>query len=393
MRKLFKSNKGKSSDLTPTPFTPPPETPIHSRQTAPTSQSTSSLKSTELGSGTIESHTGVSDDERAYAQARTLNDAPSTQASTASLPPRTSPPTPYTAANHANIAATLPSRSTSLKKKPKPVQTQVFPWPDHRISPDPSKTQTTIETITPIRNPSPKHASDSSDRAEAPKEHHKEHRFHFFASAKGNDGDKDKDVRNGKSKDGALIGDQERVIRMSFADILEIMCPILVLISIFVGNFIQRSSNDRIVALQIAESASVSEAAAKDASRELRRALKYSEPIWQVNAARLWAFLVRHSPNDLFIRECTSRKFTDALDDVLSNPKNEPVARERVVDLLGSIVLECTSDRKHPYAVIWRKAKPKGAPDEVRFHLDFLDGCTDYYVLCREYLLTPRTCS
>lgn len=371
MRRLFKSNKPKGSDLTPTPYTPP-ETPIHSqRQTAPNSKSTSSLKSTEVGSGHGDTLTTPSDDERSYGHARTLNDVPSTQASMASLPPRTSPPASYATGTlplPAAAAATLPSRSGSLKKKPKPLQTQgVFPWPDHRLSPDPSNTQTSVDNIGSTRNISPKHTSDPSERSDAPKEHHKEHRFHFFASAKGADGDKDKDSRNGKYRDGPILGDHERAIRMSFAGNLVISCANYGADSGLIGNFIQNSSNDRIVALQIAESASTSEGAAKDASRELRRALKYSEPIWQVNAARLWAFIIRHAPNALFLRECTSRKFIDALDDVLTNPKNEPIARERVLDLLGSVVFECTGrDKKHPYAVIWRKSKPKGAPDEVR---------------------------
>lgn len=82
--------------------------------------------------------------------------------------------------------------------------------------------QTSIETISTTREVSPKHASDASERPEAPKEHHKEHRFHFFASNKGADADKDKESRNGKSQDTPSIGDHERAIRAYCAEILHV---------------------------------------------------------------------------------------------------------------------------------------------------------------------------
>lgn len=118
-----------------------------------------------------------------------------------------------------------------------------------------------------------------------------------------------------------------------------------------------------------------SEPAAKDASRGIRRAFKYAQAGPQLMAARLWAVMLRnmniagtdtHS-QPLFLKETSGRKFMDAVEDVVTNPKTEPVVKERLLDVLGSAVFEYTGkDRRHPYAVMWRKLKAKNAPEQVR---------------------------
>lgn len=111
---------------------------------------------------------------------------------------------------------------------------------------------------------------------------------------------------------------------------------------------------------------SKNEAAAKDASRGLRRAFKYAQASPQLTAARLWAFMLRNT-SDIFLRETSGRKFMDAVEEVVTNPKTEPVVRERLLDVLGSAVSEYTKgDRKHPYAVLWRKLKSKNQPEQVK---------------------------
>lgn len=92
-------------------------------------------------------------------------------------------------------------------------------------------------------------------------------------------------------------------------------------------------------------------------------------------AARLWAVMLRnmtiagtdtHS-QPLFLKETSGRKFMDVMEDVITNPKTEPVVKERLLDVLGSAVFEYTGkDRKHPYAALWRKLRAKGAPEQVR---------------------------
>lgn len=145
------------------------------------------------------------------------------------------------------------------------------------------------------------------------------------------------------------------------------------------GNLVQSSNEDWTIVFELCEQVSRSEAAAKDASRGIRRAFKYAQATPQLMAARLWAVMLRnmniastpdshsHSHSQpLFLRETGGRKFMDAVEDVVTNPKTEPVVKERILDVLGSAVFEYTGkDRKHPYAVMWRKLKAKTAPDQV----------------------------
>lgn len=115
-----------------------------------------------------------------------------------------------------------------------------------------------------------------------------------------------------------------------------------------------------------------SEAAAKDVSRGLRKAFKYGQAGAQLAAARLWAVILRNTnvtdlqSHLMFLRETSGRKFMEAVEDVLTNPKTEPVVRERLRDVLSGATFHYTSgDRKHPYAMLWRKLKPKGQADQV----------------------------
>lgn len=51
--------------------------------------------------------------------------------------------------------------------------------------------------------------------------------------------------------------------------------------------------------------------------------LRYGPPQAQLSAARLWAIMLRNS-SDVFITQCTSRKFLDTLEDLLTNTGGGP---------------------------------------------------------------------
>jgi hypothetical protein len=140
----------------------------------------------------------------------------------------------------------------------------------------------------------------------------------------------------------------------------------------WIGNLVQTSSDDWSIVLDICEQVSHSESAAKDASRGLRKLFKYGQASPQLAAARLWAVILRNmnapDPHSqpMFLRETSGRKFMDVVEDVATNPKTEPVVRERLLEVLGGAVFDHTGgDRKHPYAVLWRKLKAKGQPEKV----------------------------
>jgi VHS domain len=126
-----------------------------------------------------------------------------------------------------------------------------------------------------------------------------------------------------------------------------------------------RRQHPRIV-LELCEHASANEAAAKKAVRALRREFKYADPSAQLTAARLWAIMLQNCSEE-FIEQSASRKSLDAVEDVIINNRTNPVVRERFLEVLGSAVYHHTkNDRTHPFAVLWRKVKPRSAPEQVR---------------------------
>ena len=118
--------------------------------------------------------------------------------------------------------------------------------------------------------------------------------------------------------------------------------------------------------LELCERASASESAAKEAARALRREFKYADPSAQLSAARLWAIMLRNC-SEVFTEQTASRKNLDAVEDVISSNKTTPVVRERLLEVLGTAAYNCTgNDKKHPFAVLWRRVKPHSAPEQVR---------------------------
>jgi VHS domain len=120
------------------------------------------------------------------------------------------------------------------------------------------------------------------------------------------------------------------------------------------------------VVLELCEHASANETAAKEAARALRREFKYADPSAQLSAARLWAIMLQNCSEE-FIEQSASRKNLDAVEDVITSNRTNPVVRERLLEVLGSAVYHHTkNDRRHSFAVLWRKVKPPSAPEQVR---------------------------
>ncbi|KAJ4481063.1 hypothetical protein J3R30DRAFT_2398111 [Lentinula aciculospora] len=146
-----------------------------------------------------------------------------------------------------------------------------------------------------------------------------------------------------------------------------------------IGYLTATASEDWALVLEVCERASSNEANAKEAVRALRREFKYGPPAAQLSAARLWAIMLRNS-SDIFITQCTSRKFLDTLEDLLTNTGGgpfssgkgtSPVVRERVMDVLAAAAYASGSKRDTGFRGLWKKVKPADKPDEgVPFDTD-----------------------
>ncbi|KAJ3783790.1 hypothetical protein GGU10DRAFT_359924 [Lentinula aff. detonsa] len=139
-----------------------------------------------------------------------------------------------------------------------------------------------------------------------------------------------------------------------------------------IGYLTATASEDWALVLEVCERASSNEANAKEAVKALRREFKYGPPSAQLSAARLWAIMLINS-SDVFITQCTSRKFLDTLDDLLTNTGSGPfssgkgtlpVVRERVMDVLAAAAYASGSKRDAGFRGLWKKVKPADKPDE-----------------------------
>lgn len=134
----------------------------------------------------------------------------------------------------------------------------------------------------------------------------------------------------------------------------------------FPGKLTATASEDWTIVLELCERASANEAAAKEAARALRREFKYAVPSAQLSAARLWAIMLQNC-SEVFTEQTASRKSLDAVEDVITSTRTTPVVRERLLEVLGTAAYHHTkNDKKHPFAVLWRKVKPQSAPEQVR---------------------------
>ncbi|KAJ3753166.1 hypothetical protein EV360DRAFT_53908 [Lentinula raphanica] len=145
-----------------------------------------------------------------------------------------------------------------------------------------------------------------------------------------------------------------------------------ILLSSSSGYLTATASEDWTLVLEVCDRASSNEANAKEAVKALRREFKYGPPGAQLSAARLWAIMLRNS-SDVFITQCTSRKFLDTLEDLLtSTGRTSPVVRERVMDVLAAAAYASgSSESDTGFRGLWKKVKPADKPDEgVPFDTD-----------------------
>ena len=103
------------------------------------------------------------------------------------------------------------------------------------------------------------------------------------------------------------------------------------------------------------------------------------EPHTQLSAARLWAIMLRNCSLS-FVKQCTSRKFLDTLEEVLKSKSTTPVVRERLVAVLAAasyasdsgaptsiFLLSCvpTPVLDSGFRHLWRKVKREDQPEDV----------------------------
>jgi len=129
------------------------------------------------------------------------------------------------------------------------------------------------------------------------------------------------------------------------------------------------------LALHICEAAAQSEANAKEATKRLRKTLKWGDPGPQLSAARLWAIMIRNA-SPFFLVEATSPKFLAAVEDVITKPTTTPVVKARVLEVLSGAThaypglppsngpLGFARDKIGGYGTLWKKVKPPGYPDD-----------------------------
>ncbi|KAJ7619440.1 hypothetical protein FB45DRAFT_159331 [Roridomyces roridus] len=127
-----------------------------------------------------------------------------------------------------------------------------------------------------------------------------------------------------------------------------------------IGFLTATASEDWTLALDVCEHASANENNAREAVRALRREFKYGEPAAQAAAARLWAIMLRNSSGT----QCTTRKFLDAVEMVLTSARTTPVVRERLMVVLAAAAYASGPKKESGFRGLWRRVKPRDKPEE-----------------------------
>ncbi|EIN05886.1 hypothetical protein PUNSTDRAFT_91523 [Punctularia strigosozonata HHB-11173 SS5] len=144
-----------------------------------------------------------------------------------------------------------------------------------------------------------------------------------------------------------------------------------------IGWLTATASEDWSLVLEVCERASSTPDNAREAIRALRKEFKYAEPPAQLSAARLLAIMLRNS-SPTFLAHCSSRKFLDTLEDVLTSPRTNPVVRERLMDVLAGAAWMCSQEldnqvKEHPvgfwsekddFRSLWRRVRPADKPEQ-----------------------------
>ncbi|KAL0568113.1 hypothetical protein V5O48_013882 [Marasmius crinis-equi] len=134
-------------------------------------------------------------------------------------------------------------------------------------------------------------------------------------------------------------------------------------LALIMSGFLTATASDWALLLDVCDRASANEDCAKEAVLTFRREFKYGQPQAQLSAARLWAIMLRNSPDGL-ISQSTSRKFLDTLEDLLSSSRTNSVVKERVLDVVAAAAYASRSKIDVGFRALWKKCKPPGKPDE-----------------------------
>ncbi|KAF7373380.1 hypothetical protein MSAN_00547600 [Mycena sanguinolenta] len=130
-----------------------------------------------------------------------------------------------------------------------------------------------------------------------------------------------------------------------------------------IGYLTATASDDWVLILDVCEHASAMDAYAKDAVRALRREFRYGEPSAQLAAARLWAIMLNNC-SDVFVDRCTSRKFLDAVGNLLTSSDTSLIVRERVMEVLAAAAYASGSDKNTAFRDLWCRVKPQDKPED-----------------------------
>lgn len=108
-----------------------------------------------------------------------------------------------------------------------------------------------------------------------------------------------------------------------------------------------------------------------DALRQLSAArVRFSpvaRPMRLILIIQLWAFMLRNS-SKFFVHQCAKRDFLETLEDVLRSQRTSPIVRENLLDVLAAAAYassRTSHKRDSGFAVLLRKFKPPGKPEEV----------------------------
>lgn len=95
--------------------------------------------------------------------------------------------------------------------------------------------------------------------------------------------------------------------------------------------------------LELADSISHSEAAAREAARALRKELKYGESEPRRRAVKVWAVLTL-SGSDRFKMQIANKRFLEVVEELVTSTKTPFKLKELLIDVFGMLAYEVSSD-------------------------------------------------
>ncbi|KAG8889013.1 hypothetical protein FRB98_006061 [Tulasnella sp. 332] len=128
-----------------------------------------------------------------------------------------------------------------------------------------------------------------------------------------------------------------------------------------IGYVTATGSEDWTLFLNICERAST-ESGAEEAAKVLRMEFIYARPPPMLNAARLWAVMFRYRRAP-FLKQCSSKKFIESVEDCVFSHTTSPVVQERLILIIGGVAAQ-HGDQYPAFRALWRKVKNRYAPKD-----------------------------